>query len=132
MSVEGIVTTLGEITDQIGGITSTLALSSMAVTLAGALAFGSSINSMWALANQLQMIVLFPFLKVELTKEFLDFIQNFHFTTFSLDFLSNLDIPYISDEVYTLDFTQKDKVFKDNGFSSGSYFINFLGVFKSL
>jgi hypothetical protein len=123
---------VGEIADEIGGVTSTLAMSSMAASLAGAIAFGSSLNSMWALANQLQMIVLFPFLKIELTEEFLYFIKNFHFTTFNLDFLSNLDIPFISDEIYALDFTQEDEVFKNNGFSSGSYFINFLGVFKSL
>jgi len=104
----------------------------MLVSFTGALAFGTSFNSVWALANQLQLIMLFPFLKLQLTDEFSYFLNDFQFTTFKLDFLPKLDIPYVEKKINTLQYVQTDPILIDSGFESGSYFINFLGVFRSL
>ena len=92
----------------------------------------SSPQGIWTFFNQYQLILMLPFLRTNLSKNFFVLVKYLKFVTLSFSFLDDipfLDIPYIND---AFDYEQKDKVYYDNGLISGSFIVNRLNFFKAI
>lgn len=124
--------TVISVSDSLTTTTSVVLTVSMIAAGGGALFMGTSLNSFWALANQLQLIILYPFLRVKLGEPLTYFINDFQFTAFDFSFLSFFQIPYFGEALRDLDYPQNDEVFAENGYDSGSYLVNYYGLIKSL
>ena len=93
---------------------------------------GSTAQSAWALLNQYQLILILPYLKSYLTKEFKFFIRDFKFALFDFDFLNIIPIPYLTKDTNTLHYPQPDEIFAENDLESGSFIVNQLDLFKMI
>jgi hypothetical protein len=91
--------------------------------------FDSSMQGMWSLFNQYQLLLLFPFLDTYLFPEFLYFITQFNMFKFDLSFLEIDDLPYLDKSKHVFYVEQRNKVFKDNDYESGSFAINQSEIF---
>lgn len=78
------------------------------------------------------MILILPYLKSFLTKEFKYFIRDFKFTLFDFDFLDIIPIPYMTKDTNTLHYPQPDPTFAENDLESGSFIVNQLDLFKTI
>ena len=92
----------------------------------------SSPQGIWALFNQYQLVLVLPFLRANLSKEFLVFVKYLKFVSFSFSFVDNisfLNTPLVKN---TFGYEQKDQVYNDNGLSSGSFIVNQFGLIRAL
>jgi len=108
---------------------SQVALSSVMVSsVASSMIFDSSLQGMWSLFNQYQLILLLPFLNTYLYPEFEYFINNFD--TFRMEFsVVNIKSYSFMDDVETsFERDQTDSVYVKNGYESGSFIINQSGM----
>lgn len=87
----------------------------------------SSTSSMgfWALVNQYQLFLLLPFLKIYMPADLEYYLTEFELFSFDFNFLSGYDIPFLTGLIKDLDYYQEDIIFRNNGFSSGSFAVNY-------
>ena len=92
----------------------------------------SSPQGIWTFFNQYQLVLVLPFLRTNLSRNFFVLVKYLKFVTFNFSFLDDisfLNIPYIKDP---FDYEQKDKVYYDNGLKSGSFIVNRFGLIKAI
>jgi hypothetical protein len=84
----------------------------------------SSPAALWAMANQLQLLLLLALTKSSLPDEVLVFITGSNFGSFSLDFLPIDKIPLVKSPIESLEEDQKDTHLSDIGVENISSFAN--------
>lgn len=97
------------------------------VVLAGS-SFSTSSQAIWSILNQYQLIILLPFLRGYLSDQFKYFINGYQAAFFKFTFLNPLSLPVVSEQRNKLTYDQPDPLFAENGFESGSYIINQMGL----
>ena len=92
--------------------------------------FNLSSKSMWTLFNQYQLTMLLPFLRSYLSDDFFYFLTQLNIVNFNFSFFQN--ISWIKSMNNLFDYPQKDQVYTDNNYTSGSFFINWFSSFWGL
>lgn len=92
----------------------------------------SSAQGFWALINQYQLFLLFPFFQTYMPADLEYYLIEFEIFSVDFSFLDKFEIPWIEGFVFKLDYDQKDSTFKNNGFNSGAFVINHFSMFKAL
>ena len=98
-------------------------------SIANSMFFDSSLQGMWSLFNQYQLTLILPLLKTFLFDEFIYFISEMEYLSFSLDFISFKHIGFFNSLHDYLDYDQSDEVYMDIGYDSGSYIVNQSGFY---
>ena len=104
--------------------TAVFMLISPAVCILGVTLGFSPSQGIWSLFNQYQLILMLPFLRTDLPKDFFVFIRNLVFVTFDFSFLNTAFLTKFLNLMNVFDYEQSDKVYYDNGMESGSFIIN--------
>ena len=106
----------------------------MVVSIVSAIFSDSSVagQGLWALVNHFQLIILIPLLGTYLENDFKYFIHELEFVSFDFDFIDFIKFPFIDEQVEVMDYIQPDKLFRNHGTESGSFFNNHYGFFKML
>ena len=97
------------------------------VSTATSVSSGSSSGSgqsIWALINQYQLIILLPMLGTHLENDFEFYITEFELVSFDFDFMDFITFPFIDSQIDGIDYKQPEKLFRNNGVESGSFFFN--------
>lgn len=92
----------------------------------------SSTQGFWALINQYQLYLLFPYMQTYMPSDLEYYLTEFQIFSIDFSFLELFEIPYIEHLAFKLDYDQTDTTFANNGFSSGSFLINHWNMFKAL
>lgn len=121
--------------ETVGTVSSVASAATAAATIG--ICFTSSIlsstsQSAWALLNQYQLVLLLPYLRGYLTKEFIFFIRDFKFALFNFAFVDEIYVPYMTKGDTMWEYDQPDFVFAENDLESGSFIVNQLSLVKSL
>ena len=85
---------------------------------------GNSPSGMWAMINQLQLLILLLITGAYLPKDIRDYITGMEFSMFSFSFLPFESIWFIDYNIGWLNFEQGDEQMTDTGMQSGSSLIN--------
>jgi len=74
-----------------------------------------SVNSIFMLANSLQIILFFPVYEIYISKPVLDYILNFKFAMFNMDFIFQASAKYETPKTsgWASLMKPEDKIFKD-------------------
>lgn len=78
--------------------------------------FNSSMQGMWSLFNQYQLLLLFLFMDTYLFPEFVYFITQFNFFKFDLSFFEIDNFPYLDRSEHLFYVDQRIEVFKENDY----------------
>ena len=114
-------------------VSSTTAASRVGTGAAGGASSSGSPQSLWAMINLYQEILLIPMLGTYLGNDFHYYVTEFELALFDFEFLKFTPVPVfefgpsIIDE---LDFDQPDELFANNHFESGSAFYNCFQLLK--
>ena len=92
----------------------------------------SSSQGVWGLFNQYQLILMLPFLRTNLSKDFFVFMSNFKFITFDFSFMEDVSLQKLLNFKDVFDYEQTDEVYSDNGLESGSFLVNQFNVFQTI
>ena len=84
----------------------------------------SSSQGIWTLFNQYQLILMLPFLRSNLSKDFFVFIRNIQFVAFDFSFLKSISIMNTPNLKKIFDYEQNDQVYYENSLESGSFIVN--------
>lgn len=92
----------------------------------------SSPQGMWALINQYQLFLLFPYLRTYIPADFEKYLTDFELFNMDFDFIDLFEIPWVELNAFKLNYTQTDSLFFNNGNESGSFVINHFNLFKAI
>ena len=90
-------------------------------------------QSLWAIINLYQEILLLPMLGTYLGNDFHFYITEFELALFDFQFLESAEVPVFESGVSIIDqidYDQPDELFIDNEFESGSAFYNCFQILK--
>ena len=93
---------------------------------------GSSSAGMWALVNQYQLFLLFPYLRSYMPADLQFYLTEFSLFSFDFEFLDLVELPIIETQVFQLNYTLTDPTFVENGMNSASFVINQYNFFKAM
>lgn len=88
----------------------------------------SSPNAMWAMANQVQSLILMVAMSIYLSNDIVQFITANSFMQFSFDFLPLSKISFIGISIDWLEVGSIDPKFEKIGMKSNSTFVNVLST----
>mmetsp|Transcript_13909 Transcript_13909/g.13889 ORF Transcript_13909/g.13889 Transcript_13909/m.13889 type:complete len:210 (+) Transcript_13909:160-789(+) len=92
----------------------------------------SGSSSVWSVVNQYQLYLLFPLLKSYMPADFVYYLTEFEMFNLNFEFLDFAKFPEIEPFVEDLDYKLDDKIFAENGFSSGSFLVKQFQFFKAI
>ncbi|CAI2374664.1 unnamed protein product [Moneuplotes crassus] len=92
----------------------------------------SSAQGFWALINQYQLYLLFPFLKIYMPSDLEYYLTEFEIFSFNFGFIDVVEVPYINDLIEKLDYSQNSEIYSNNGYSSGAFAVNYTSMFTAL
>ena len=115
-TVEALATTSKAVAGTTAAVSAATSLSSVSSSSSG--------QSIWALVNQYQLIILLPMLGTYLENDFEFYITEFQLVSFDFDFMNFIKFPFFDSEIGHIDYSQPDKIFEDNGVESGSFIYN--------
>jgi hypothetical protein len=98
------------------------------------LSFATAITSMsspqmaFSMLNQFQMYILLPIIGAYIPQRVIDVITGMSFIMFSFSFIPFEKIPFIADLFTLIDYDQSDDYFDSIGLTSGSSFLNHIGL----
>ena len=116
-------------------VSSTTAVSRAGTGAAGGTSSSGSSQSVWAMINFYQEILLLPMLGTYIGNDFLYYITEFELAIFDFQFLKFIEVPVCESGPSLLDlidYEQPDELFADNEFESGSAFFNCFQIIKAM
>ena len=101
------------------------------ITALSSFASGSSGQSIWAMINQYQLVLLLPILGTYLENNFRFYVSEFQVMA-GFSVLDYVQLPVIDITMGSIDYEQPNKLFADNGYESGSFIYGQYGAIKVL
>lgn len=92
----------------------------------------SSPNALWAIANQLQLLLLLIAMNVYLPKDVVEFITANAFANLSLDFIPFDKIKFINVSIDWFDADHFEPKYENIGHESGSTFVNLISMMSTM
>ena len=122
------------------GVAAVTNLVSSATTVSGAGAGGGTSSSegsqsVWAMVNFYQEILMLPMLGTYMGNNFNYYITEFRLVLFNFQFLKLFQVPFFESGpsiIVVIDYEQPNELFADNEFESGSAFFNCFQIIKAM
>ena len=99
------------------------------ISSVGSLFSGSNPTVIWAILNQLQMLVLILLVDDFLPTDIQSYMQGVEFALFDFDFLPVVEIDFVDTSIDWIDFDQPNPTLEMLGFESRSTAINTISIF---